>query len=102
MIRAATEAGRRIRVSGGHVPNLHGGCGVTLMPVRMHHSGESGGPFLPALRRRLRCWSTTLLVTKGGAFYNPSNTALETVVWFIRNHGAQPPNKSVVHSVSEC
>jgi hypothetical protein len=44
----------------------------------------------------------TELVTKRGAFYNPSNTAMESVVSFTRRPGIQPPIKTVVFSVSEC
>jgi hypothetical protein len=31
----------------------------------------------------------------GGAFYNPSNTAMEAVVLFIRRPGFQPPERAV-------
>jgi len=36
---------------------------------------------------------TTLLVTRGRAFYNPSNTALEAVVLFLHHPGVQPHKK---------
>src|ERR1022692_186485 len=44
--------------------------------------GMSGGGFRQTMVRS-RFWSTTSLVTRGGAFYNPSNTALDTVVKFF-------------------
>jgi hypothetical protein len=36
------------------------------------------------------------------AFYNPSNTALKTVVSFIRHLGAQSPDKKGGQTLSEC
>lgn len=44
----------------------------------------------------------TLLVTTGRDFYNPPNTALETVVTFIRTPGIQPESIMVDHSIGEC
>jgi hypothetical protein len=46
------------------------------------------------------CFFTTSLVTNSGAFYNPSNTTLKTVVSFTRYHGAQPPGKTGRQTVS--
>jgi hypothetical protein len=45
---------------------------------------------------------TTSLVMRAGAFYNPSNTALKTVVSFNGHHGAQSPEKAGGQTVSEC
>jgi len=45
---------------------------------------------------------TTELVTRRGAFYNPSNTAMETVVSFTRRPGMQSPEKTIAFFVSEC
>jgi hypothetical protein len=45
---------------------------------------------------------TTSLVMEGGAFYNPSNTALEAKVSFTRHFGDQPLKRTVVFSASEC
>jgi hypothetical protein len=42
----------------------------------------------------------TLLVTEGTGFYNPSNTALEAVVSFIRAPGAQASSKTGATSAS--
>lgn len=54
-----------------------------------------------ALTKRLNFSCLAALVTGGASFYNPSNTAMETVVWFSRHHGTQPRNITVVFSVSE-
>jgi hypothetical protein len=48
------------------------------------------------------CFFTTSLVTGTLAFYNPSNTALKTVVSFIRHLGAQSPDKKGGQTLSEC
>ena len=44
----------------------------------------------------------TFLVTGGAGFYNPSNTALEAVVTFIRAPGAQASSKMGATSTSGC
>ena len=44
----------------------------------------------------------TLLVTTGRYFYNPRNTAMETVVTYVRMPGTQPEPRKVEHSVGEC
>jgi hypothetical protein len=51
---------------------------------------------LPADPRSLTpvlCFFNSSLVMRALAFYNPSNTALKTVVSFIRHLGAQSPEK---------
>jgi len=58
------------------------------------HSAQFDPPFCPAC--------ASMLVMEGRAFYNPPNTALETVVSFTRHPGTQPPNSPVVDSASEC
>jgi hypothetical protein len=45
---------------------------------------------------------TASLVTGSAAFYNPSITASETVVSFIRYHGTQPTSRTVASFASEC
>jgi len=55
-----------------------------------------------ALPQEIFYSSTTLLVTRGKAFYNPSNTALEAVVSLIRHPGAQSPKRTVAHTASGC
>ena len=49
----------------------------------------------PALARRKSSSAIDLLVTRGGGFYNPFNTALEAVVSFTRHLGPQPPTRTV-------
>ena len=44
----------------------------------------------------------TMLVTTGTDFYNPPNTALETVVAFIRMPGIRPKSEMVEESTGEC
>jgi hypothetical protein len=56
----------------------------------------------PALARRYLPRRATALVTGVVAFYNPSNTALEAVVLFIRHPGTQPPLRTVAFSAREC
>ena len=64
-------------------------------------NGGRGG-LSRGLPRELFSSRTTLLVMWGGAFYNPSNTALEAVVSFLGRLGAQPPKRTVAHTASEC
>jgi len=55
------------------------------------------------LLKELSFYLTSLLVTRGRAFYNPSITALETEVQSYAFHpGAQLSKETVVYSVSEC
>jgi hypothetical protein len=56
----------------------------------------------PAIIQGWNFSRTTSLVMEGGAFYNPSNTALEAKVSFTRHFGDQPLKRTVVFSVSEC
>ena len=44
----------------------------------------------------------TPLVRESRAFYNPSNTALESVAAFTRRRGPQPSKRTVVFFLSEC
>ena len=55
-----------------------------------------------ALQTPSHCGLATPLVTGARDFYNPPNTAPETVVTFIRMPGIQPASRMVVHSASEC
>jgi hypothetical protein len=56
----------------------------------------------PALPKELLPFRTTLLVTGGRAFYNPSKTALETeVAWYTHPPGAQPPKRAVLPFASK-
>jgi hypothetical protein len=45
---------------------------------------------------------TSPLVTGGIAFYNPSNTALKTVVSYTRYSGARPSKRMDAHSAGKC
>jgi len=63
---------------------------------------HNGKPFILALRSAFHFSCATPLVMESGAFYNPSNTALEAEVSFGSNLGAQPPKRTVVFSASEC
>ena len=70
--------------------------------IRNEDSNRGGEGSPSDLPRELFRSRTTLLVMRGEAFYNPSNTALEAVVSFIRHPGAQPPKRTVAHTASEC
>lgn len=48
------------------------------------------------------CGNRTLLVTGGRGFYNPSNTALEAVVAFLRAADAKTSSKMGATSTSGC
>ncbi len=55
-----------------------------------------------ALRSPHKKGLSTLLVTSGRDFYNPRNTAPETVVTFNRMPGHEPARRMVVDSACEC
>jgi hypothetical protein len=84
--------------------------GFWLEPCRFGRRAESGNrhgnrrcaAHWPILKLRKYFSRTTELVTESRAFYNPSNTAMDSVVSFTRRPGMQPPRKTVVFSVSEC
>jgi hypothetical protein len=54
------------------------------------------------LPKRIYFSETTLLVTGGTAFYNPSKTACEAVIWFTHHPGIEPPTRTVVVSARAC
>jgi hypothetical protein len=59
-------------------------------------------PAVPCFQPPVPCFFTSSLVMRTLAFYNPSNTALKTVVSFIRHLGAQSPDKKGGQTLSEC
>lgn len=72
--------------------------GSTFIRVRMPHEERSEKTFQAPSQHEL----ADLLVTTRKDFYNPPNTALETVVTFTRMPNVQPESAMVEHSLSEC
>lgn len=65
-------------------------------------SGMALAEQLKALRTPCQNELSTLLVTSARGFYNPPNTALETVVTFVHMPGNQRASRMVETSASEC
>src|ERR1700733_9016891 len=68
-----------------------------------HEPSDETCAAVPALLQAAVRWRTRTLLVRGTVgFYNPSNTALESVVSFLRIAGVQPPSRRVVCFRKQC
>jgi hypothetical protein len=70
--------------------------------LKIGHSGRAQEVVWRRQEDELFTSRITLLVREGTGFYNPCNTALESVVGYTRSLGTQPPNTTVVRFASGC
>jgi hypothetical protein len=98
------QSGAQVRIQSVYRRSRHshaGKAGKSVFSLQWRQTSRLAGVLHPhrqafflVLRPAFHFSRTTPLVMKSGAFYNPSNTALEAEVSFKRDLGTQPPKKN--------